>query len=142
TLRLRLSPVEVFEGGDGHVDLAPHLDDGGRRARELAGDGRDGYHVGGDVLADLAVTARGRPGETPAFVEEIHGQTVDLRLAGVRHHAGDVSIHALTPGEQLLVAGGLVKRHHRQPVANLGEERRRGASDGPERRVGPGQLWP
>ena len=81
---LGLAPVELVEARDRHVDLAPHLDHLGRAARRSSrGDGADGGHVGGHVLADLAVAPGRGPHQPPALVEQAHGQAVDLELAGV-----------------------------------------------------------
>src|SRR5262249_18426796 len=86
--RLTVPAVEVLEGWNRHVDLSPDLDDVGRRRRKPAGDGLDGDHIGGDVLSYLAISPSGRPGEKASLVDEVHRQTVDLGLAGVRHHSG------------------------------------------------------
>ncbi len=87
---LGLAPVELLEGGDGHVDLAPHLDHLRWRADgpvEPIGDVGDGGHVGGDVLAGAPVPSGGGLDEPAVAVGEGDGQSVDLELAdegGVR----------------------------------------------------------
>ena len=63
-----LALVHRLELGDGHVDLAPHLEHvriGATRLGQLVRHVADGGDVGRDVLACDAVTARGRLDELP-----------------------------------------------------------------------------
>ena len=79
-----LAPVELVEGGDGEVDLAPDLDDlwglPGRQG-ELGRDGAERAHVGGHVLAHPPVAACRAAHEAAPLVGERDREAVDLRLA-------------------------------------------------------------
>ena len=84
---LGLAAVELLEGRDRHVDLAPNLDDVGSPA---AGSWRGMA----DIVITLAVTSS-PTSPSPrvaarvsraALVQQAHGQAVDLELAGVGHH--------------------------------------------------------
>ena len=133
---LGLAPIEVLEGGDRHVHLAPDLDHlraaplGGRKR---VGDGGDGGHIGGDVLAGAPVPAGGGLDEPAVPVGERDGQAVDLELADEGGVGGDLLRQPVGPGLQLLGAEGVVEAHHRDPVINR-REQRRGRS--PDRRGG------
>ena len=140
---LRLAPVEVVEGGDGHVDLAPHLEHLGERAGRRVEPLRDGGHggdVGRHVLAGGAVPPGGRLHEPAVAVEEGDGQPVDLELAlegGVGRH---LLPHTIGPGPQLLGTERVVQAHHRDVVDHGGEQRGRRRTDLGGRRVGHGQV--
>ena len=126
--RLGLAAVELLEGGQGHVQLAPDLEHGRAAAAvevETLGDHPHRGHVGGDVLTGLAVASRRRPTVPAVLVEDRDRQTVDLQLAGEGHLAADDALHALAPRHQLLEGEGVVEAHHGQPVAHRREERRR-----------------
>jgi hypothetical protein len=137
---LGLTPVELVEGRDGHVDLAPYLDGAWVGRRQTVGHHPDRAHVGRHVLTDDPVAARRRPHEAAILVEEAHGQPVDLELAGVVDLAGDVAVHPLAPGEELLVARRLVERHHGDAVADLGKQLRHTTADPLRRRVGRDEI--
>ena len=49
--------VQFLKNGTGHIDLSAHRK--GERLRQGQRDGKDGFDVGGHVLADKSVTARG-----------------------------------------------------------------------------------
>jgi hypothetical protein len=127
-----LAPVEVGEGGDGHIDLTPHLEhlgDGSDDGVEALGDGGDGGDVGGHVLAGRAVTPRGGLHEPPVPVEQRDGQAVDLQLAlegGVLRHLFG---HPVGPGPQLFRAESIVQAHHRHVVVDGRKQRRRRRPD-------------
>ena len=79
--------VQLREGGQRQVDLAPHLDRRGKGAASASmasGTVRDGAQVGGHVLADLAVAPRGPDRQPAVLVAQRHGQAVDL---GLEHEA-------------------------------------------------------
>jgi len=95
-----LARIERLEVVAPHVDLAAHLQDGGHRPGAADGPRRttrtgridelqhqrdlpDRAHVLGDVLAGLAVAARGGQHQHTAFVAQAHGQTVELQFGHV-----------------------------------------------------------
>ena len=78
-----LAPVELLERRERHEHLAPHLEP--RRAStspcSCSRDRGDGGDVGGDVLAGLAVAARGAAHEPAVLVEQRDREPVELGLA-------------------------------------------------------------
>jgi len=136
--------------GKRHVHLAAHLQQrghvvgsGGPNAQR---DRRDRSQVVRDVLADLAVAARGAALEHAVAVQQRDGQPVDLRLADVVELRvldalpGEVVAHAPHPRPQLLLAARVGQRQHRLQVRDLLEVRDRRAADALRRRVGRQQL--
>ena len=111
--------VEPLELGARHEDLAADLEvlDLGQRAAQHHGQAADRLEVGGDVLADAAVTAGGAAHEAAARVEQRHAQAVDLRLADVGEAlAGQHPADARLELAQIVGAGGVVEREHRDAV--------------------------
>ena len=51
-------------------------------AAQDQGDGGNGAHVAGDVLAGGSIAAGRGPGENPILVGQGHGQAIDLDLGG------------------------------------------------------------
>ncbi len=97
--RLGLAAIEFLEGGKGHVDLAPDLENLGGSTEEPQRDRLDGPEVGGDVLAGRPVPPGGGAGEEAVFVGHDHGQPVDLELTGVaRRRPAEHPDHPLFPG--------------------------------------------
>ena len=76
-----------------------------------------------DVLADLAVAARGAALEHAVAVDERDREPVDLRLgdelevAGPRSPRARGGAHARDPGAQLLLRARVGEREHRLQVA-------------------------
>ena len=99
--------VERREVGQRHVDLAADLDER-RRVVDPQRDRRDRAQVVRDVLADLAVAARGAAHEHAVAVDERDREPVDLRLGDVGEVgvldplAREVGAHAGDPGAQLV----------------------------------------
>ena len=129
--RVGLALVHGVEVGDGHVDLAAHLEHVGVRAPgvgQLCGHVLDGGDVGGDVLARHAVAPCGGLHETTLLIHERHGDAVDLGLARegqrveVERRVGPAQ--AVAPGAQLVLVERVVEAHHRDAVAHLLEETR------------------
>ena len=79
----------------------------------------------GDVLADLAVAARGPPLEDPVAVDQRDGEPIDLRLAdetevGILDPlARKMRAHPRDPGAQLLLRADVGQREHRLEVHDL-----------------------
>ena len=122
--RLRLAGVERGEIGMAHVDLAARLENPWR-AFEPVRDRLHRAHVGGHVLALVAVAARRRPHEFAVLVAQIAGEPVDLRLGdeGKRRAVAQTQ-KAPHPGAELLhflIGEDVAERQHRDRVANLGE---------------------
>ena len=120
--------IEGAELGVGHVDLAAHLDDVGRLRRQLVRHTSDGAEIGGDVLAFVAVAARGGADQPALLVAERAGQAVDLRLgedvdALLGGHPQEAP-HPLEELDHVLLGEGVVERQHRHAVDDLGELRR------------------
>ena len=64
-----------------HVDLAAHLEGGGKvLGGNRFGDVGNGAHIGGDVFAFVAVAARRALDQPAALVAQRDRQTVDLGL--------------------------------------------------------------
>ncbi|MNX79614.1 hypothetical protein D3C86_1112500 [compost metagenome] len=82
---LGLAFIELVELGAVHEDLAAHFQHGRRLAAQLQRNRLDGPHVGGHVLAGLAVAARGGLHEPAVLVAQRHRQAVELQFAGVFH---------------------------------------------------------
>ena len=104
--------VEGLELLGGEVDLATHLEQRGMSiSGQHQGDGGDGAHVAGDILAGSAVAASRGPGEDPVLIGQCHGQPIDLDLGshgelvindpGFGHHAIDPLLD-LIEGEDVL----------------------------------------
>src|SRR4029077_7750858 len=78
-----LAVVEALESRPAHIDLAAHLEGIGEAlGPDCLRDVGDGADIGGDVLALIAVAARGALGEPALLVAKRDGQPVDLRLGG------------------------------------------------------------
>ncbi len=106
--------VDAIEVGQAQEHLAAHLQPvGGRIAAQARRDGPDGAHVGGHVLADVAVAARGAAHQPAALVADGNGDAVDLRLAHVGWLAAQTLHDAVTPGHQLFVVEHVVQREQR-----------------------------
>ena len=128
----RLARIERGKVGVAHVDFAARLENLGRALEAL----RDRFHhahVGGHVLAFVAVAARRRLHEFAILIAQTAGETVDL---GFRH---DIERRAVAqaqktphPGAELLgllVGEDIAERQHRHAVADLGEFLRRRRAD-------------
>ena len=75
--------VQRGKGRLRHIDFAAHFDDGGRGvAQKAQGDGADGAHIGGYVLAGRAVATGRRTGQDAVFVTQADGEAVEFRLGG------------------------------------------------------------
>ena len=135
--------VQGLEGLDRQVHLAPDLDHRGwivdRQPMRHALDRPD---VGGDVLADAAVAARGRAGEPAVLIRQGARDPVDLELAHEPvGRATEAARHAIAPGVQLVKREGVVERQHRRAMLHRREQRRhRGLPDALRRRVRRDQL--
>ena len=144
--RLDLRGVEPLELGDGHVDLAAHLDHLGRPGGQPRRQHLDGGHVGGHVLAGPPVAAGGGLHQAAALVADGHGQPVDLQLAHQPHlgrrvaQLGQAPLQPIAPGPQLVGRDGVVERHHGHGVHDGGEGRRPPATDDLGGRVGRDQF--
>jgi hypothetical protein len=134
--------VELGEIREAQEDLAADLEHWWRIGDERR-DGGDGGDVGGDVLAGAAVTAGGRPHETPVLVADRHGESVELQLAQPGADLGvlaQATLEAIGPLGDLVDAEGVVERHHRHCVHH-GRKRDRGRpADGRRGRVGRDQV--
>ena len=84
---LLLTAVQLLERRDRHVHLTADLQHLRRAGGQAPRHHGDGGHVGGDVLAHLAVAAGGRLHEPAPLVADAHGQAVDLELADVLRRA-------------------------------------------------------
>ena len=137
--------VERGEVRQRHVDLAAHLDQR-RRVVDPQRDRADRAQVVRDVLADLAVAARGAAHEHAVAVEQRHRQPVDLRLGHELERrvldplAREVVAHAVDPGPQLLLGARVGEREHRLQVRDLLELADRLPAHALGRRVGREQL--
>ena len=137
----RLLPgVERGEVLVGHVDLAAHLQEIGR-AGEPIGDRAHRADVGGHVLADGAVAARGGAHQPAAFVADRQRQPVDLGLGGVgqRRVGGDAqeAAHAGVELGHLLGREHVGERQHPDLVPDFAEALGRRAAHALRGAIGP-----
>ncbi len=127
-----------------HVDFAADLEQIGpalavQPVRNLA----DGAQIGGDVLAGLAVAARGALHEFAALVAQAGRKPVNLRLGGERQAFGveaEKILHLLEKGADVLFVEGVVQRQHRLGMDDLGEGLRRRRADAAVGTVGADQF--
>ncbi len=123
-----------------HVDLAAHLEQR-RRVGDVQRDRADRAQVVRDVLADLAVAARGAALEHAVAVDEADRQAVDLGLDHERERrvadalAREVVAHPLDPRAQLLLGAHVAEREHRLEVLDLLQAPHRLAADALRGRV-------
>ncbi len=94
---------------------------------------RDAAHraqVAGDILAGIAVAARGAEDKAALHVGEADGQAVELRLGGILDlFAVQALADTAVEVGDVLLAEGVRQREHRRAVADLGEFRRRQGAD-------------
>jgi hypothetical protein len=146
--------VQPLEGLGGHDDFAAHLELRRqprffqRRRRDGERHGADGAHVGGDLLAHLAVAAGQSQGQLRlalllrvGLVAQGHGEAVQLEFAD----AGDFLVpaefvDAALPVAQFLRGVGVVQREHGGGVRQLDEALARRAAHALGRRVGGDQA--
>ena len=123
--RLFAPPVEREKIFLAHIDLAAHLQDGGRAAGEPVGHVAHRPEVAGDVLAHGAVAPRRAENESAVLVAQRNRQPVDLglrhdlhRLVGVKAeetaHAG-IEVHDVFGVERV------AERKHGRGVGDLRE---------------------
>ncbi|CUS44707.1 hypothetical protein MGWOODY_Smn1891 [hydrothermal vent metagenome] len=144
-LRLGEQPgVERGEIGLGHIDLAPYFEHIGGLAMQVLRDIGDRPHIGGHVLADLAVPPGECLNQLSALVAQRAGQAVDLGLGGQgdRRVFRQVEEPAHTRDELgcVLVGKAVVQAHHRPGVRHLGEMAGRGRADLRIGRIGSDQA--
>ena len=121
--------VELIENPARHVDLAAQQQLG-RRARKAQRQTPNGAHVGGDVIAELAIAPRHRPGEHAVFITQGNRHAVDLEFGHVGEgHARRKTAEPRHPVRQLVFAVGIVERKHRRVVGDLLETVDRPAAD-------------
>ena len=135
--------VERPEAGEGHVDLAPHLEHGRRVViAERERDRADRAQVRRHVLALLAVAAGRAADECAVLVDERDRRAVDLRLEHVHDRLVRVEPlpHVLAPLEHRLVGRDLLERAHRRQVPYLLEPVGERRADALGRRVGRDEL--
>ena len=121
--------VQAFERVEGKVHFAPDLDEGrisaaAQRERNLA----NGAQVGGDVLANAAVPARGTGHQRSVPVRQAHRGAVDLEFHGITrfaHRVAGDSRRARTPLLDLIIGEGVAQRDHRHEVGVFRERRGR-----------------
>ena len=110
---------QLFKGGVGHVDLAPHFQIF-RRVFQLFGNVRDGGEVRGHVLAHHAVAPGGAAHKAPVLVFQAHREAVDLDL----HHIQRFEAFAPHPAVELpqfIKAEGILQAFHLDLMGHLGE---------------------
>ncbi len=144
---LDLASVELLERRHRHVHLAPNFEHRGPPPpalgpREPLGHRGDGGDIGGDVVPRDPVAAGGGLHQTTVLVDQGHGQPVDLELAheGGRGRLRRDAPHAIEPCMELVDAEGVVEAHHRRPVLDRREQRRRCPCHPAGGRVGGHQL--
>ena len=140
----RLLPrIQLGEVAPRHVDLAAHLEHGGRMpTAQPVRYGPDRPDVRRDVLADLAVAAGRRHGEATVLVADAYRQPVELQLGHVldrRRPVGKSQVAAHTGIElRCRTCGGVglrADREHRHDMPHRGEIGPGCAADALRRRV-------
>ena len=124
-------PVDRLEHRIGDQRLAAHLQPGGRiRQLQPQRHALDRAHVGGDLLALLAVAAGGGPHQHAVLIAQGQGVAVDLELAhhrqGRQRFAGGGGAiehlqQAPVPGLELLEAEGVIEAEQRDAVPHADE---------------------
>ena len=122
---LGLPSVEFGKGIVAHIDLAPHLEDVGRRALQAIRNIGNGAGVAGHILARRPVAACRRRDHLALLVADRERQAIDLRLGGDRERRVVLQLQEAADafGEigDILVGKGVVEREHRQRMADLAE---------------------
>ena len=143
--RLLLRSIERSKGLFFHVDLAAHLQQRGRLARQSLRNIGDVRHVGGDVLPHLPIAARGGEHQLALLVTKRAGEPIDLVLRGERDRLilakREKPPQARDELGHLLLAEGVGEARHAHLVAHLGE--RRGGDRVPHlraRRIRPNEV--
>ena len=136
--RSRLPLVQGGEIGVAHVDFAAHLEDLGRRPLQLVGDLANRAHIGGDVLALVAITARRRLHQFAPHITEGAGEPVDLGFGGEGQRSLRQPQKAPHAGDEFLdvfIGEDIAQGEHGHGMAHLGEflGGRRAHSRGEER---------
>ena len=126
-----LALVERPEGGQRHVDLAPHLEHRGGALAQALGDLGDRADVLGDVLARAAVAPGGGPHVAAALVADRDGEAVDLELAHVADLVGPPR-RRTPPGPRPAAGAGA----RPTPAARPRRTRCRGSSSAPRASTG------
>jgi len=156
-LAMRAGPfVEGLEIPAQHDDFAAHFQHlRPAAATQLQRDRADRAHVGGHVLAGLAVAARGALHEHAMLVAQADRQAIELGLGGKQrvaavqrlldaphelgHFAETVAIIVrLAFGHRLFE--GIAQRQHRQRMAHFGEAAGGAGTDAAGRRIRHGQV--
>ena len=133
---LFFTPVEFGEAGAGHVDLTAHFEQV-KGVGEREGNGADGLDVGGDVIAYLAVAARGGACQESLLVEQGEGDAIDFGFDHiVPGLVGQLAVKERVEVDEIVAGVGLVEAHHGRAVANLLEGGEGRAADALRGRVG------
>ncbi len=112
----------------GHVNLAADFEDvGDRTASEALGNVANRPHIGGDILAHLAIAARRGAHQHALLVAQRERQSVDLVLGREREHVAlgqrQIAPHACDELADVLIRKAVVEAHHPLLVPHLGERR-------------------
>ena len=131
---LGLLRVEALKIGMAHVDLAAHLEGGGKiLGRNGFGNVADGSHIGGDVFALVAVAARRTLDQPATLVTERDREPVDLRLGrdlkGLFRGKSEKRLGADEKCIDLVFGESVVDRQHRHAMRNLAERPDRGGAN-------------
>ena len=126
--RVLLLAVELVEVVPAHEHLAADLHELGDvvlLAAEVRGDGTDGAHIQGDVLAGHAIAAREPLLQHAVAVDEVQREPVDLHLAAHRQRLAfrpvEIADDRIVPVAELLEREHVVEAHHAARVAYGGE---------------------
>ena len=115
--------IECLETLFGHENLAAHFQHFGPALPQQAqGNGADGAHVGGDILAPVAVPPGRTLHQEAVLVAQADGQAVQLGLGAVFHllHFQQLA-HALVEIGHLPVAEGIAQGQHGHGMADFGK---------------------
>ena len=105
--------IELGKVGEAEKHLAANLNQFGMiAAGEQARNRLDGQHVGGDIFANLAVTAGGSLNQAAVLIAQADREPVDFRFTEVLHSLA----HSLRPGAKLFKRERIVETQHRLEV--------------------------
>ena len=115
--------VEFFKTLFRHEDLTPHFQNFRPvLSPQAQGNGANGAHVGGYVLAPVAITPGGALHQAAIFVTQADGQAIQLGLGAVGHlfHPKKLA-HPFVEIRQFPVAEGVAQGQHGDLVTHLGK---------------------
>ncbi len=141
-----LRAVQALKVALVHQHFPPHLDYRGPAVLQAQRYAVDRAHVGGDVFSHHAVASCGRKVQHPVQVAQVHGQAIELQLAGIGNHRGRLAglgeqlAHPRIESDRVGLAEPVVQRQHRHGMAHRRQIGAWCSADPQCRRIGRGEL--